>query len=119
MNLNYKLKAIEILKESMELFYIKEKKIFQKNRINNNDIFIQPIDIGDNTTPNANSIMLMNLTRLGMMEEASDLAESLNGYLNKYKGFMTSAIKSIDFYESIKSGKKCGDEGCLIWEKKL
>ncbi len=114
MNLDYKLKAIEITKESIELFYIKKKKIFQKNRISNNDIFIQPIDIGDNTTSNANSIMLINLTRLGMMKEASELAESLNGYLNKYKGFMTSAVKAIDFYESIKSGKKCGDEGCLI-----
>ena len=30
-----------------------KKKIFQKNDNSNNDIFIKPIDISDNTTANA------------------------------------------------------------------
>ena len=31
-----------------------EKDIFQKNQKSNNDIFLKPIDIGDNTIPNGN-----------------------------------------------------------------
>ena len=114
MNIKYKLKAQELSKKTLELFYLKEKKIFQKNKILDNDIFIAPIDISDNTTPNGNTIMLLNLTRLGMLDQASELASSLNGYLNKYKIFMASSIKAVDFFNEIKSGKKCGDQGCQI-----
>ena len=32
----------------------------------NNDIFLTPIDIADNTIPNGNAIMLINLIRLGL-----------------------------------------------------
>ena len=32
--------------------------------------------------------MLINLVRLGMMDEAKKLSESLNGYLNIYKNHM-------------------------------
>ena len=88
------------------------KKIFQKNEKNKNDIFIKPIDISDNTIPNGNSIMLLNLTRLGYLEEAKELSTSLNGYLNIYKGFMISSLKALDFYNDIKSGKNCNLEGC-------
>ena len=35
--------------------------------------------------PNGNSIMLVNLVRLGMMDDAQRLADSLNGYLNVRK----------------------------------
>ena len=35
-----------------------------------NDAFFDPIDIGDNTIPNGNAVMLINFTRLGMMNEA-------------------------------------------------
>ena len=34
------------------------KKIFFKKQNDNNDIFFKPIDIGDNTIPNGNAIML-------------------------------------------------------------
>ena len=43
---------------------------------------MNPIDISDNTIPNANSVMLINLSRLGYMELANELSNSLNGYLN-------------------------------------
>ena len=58
------------------------EKIFQKNSKDNGDIFFKPIDIGDNTIPNGNAIMLINLIRLGMINEAKQLSDSLNGYLN-------------------------------------
>ena len=35
-------------------------------------MFINPIDISDNTIPNANSIMLINFSRLGFMDEAKN-----------------------------------------------
>ena len=49
--------------------------------------------------------MLINLTRLGMMEDAKKLAESLNGYLNIYKNHMMTSLRAIDYYNNIKAGK--------------
>ena len=79
-----------------------------------NDLFYRPIDIGDHTIPNGNSIMLMNFARLGFKKEAKVLANSLNGYLNVYKVFMISSVKSIDYFNQIESGKSCNSEGCSI-----
>ena len=63
--------------------------------------------------------MLLNLTRLGYLEEAKELSTSLNGYLNIYKGFMISSLKALDFYNDIKSGKNCNLEGKESAEWKL
>ena len=79
-----------------------------------NDIFISPIDISDNNMPNANSIMLLNFSRLGFKQEAKELADSLNGYLNIYKNFMISSVKSLDFFKETENGKNCNSEGCSI-----
>ena len=67
--------------------------------------------------PNGNSIMLINFSRLGYKKEADELHGSLNGYLNVYKNFMLSSLKSIDFYNEIKNGKNCNTEGCSVWIK--
>ena len=112
MNPKYRILAKKYCDIGINNFYDKEKKIFQKNEKNKNDIFIKPIDISDNTIPNGNSIMLLNLTRLSYLEEAKELSTSLNGYLNIYKGFMISSLKALDFYNDIKSGKNCNLEGC-------
>ena len=37
---NYLFKAKELCQKTIELFYVKEKSIFQKNIISNNDFFI-------------------------------------------------------------------------------
>ena len=37
--------------------------------------------------------MLINLVRLGMMQEAKKLSTSLNGYLNVYKNHMMTSIR--------------------------
>ena len=60
--------------------------------------------------------MLINLIRLGMMEEAKKLTDSLNGYLNIYKNHMMTAIRAIDFFNNIKDGKSCNEQGCKIDE---
>ena len=114
MELKYKIKAKEIYMEAKKKFLNVEKNIFQKNQLTSNDLFVCPIDISDNTIPNGNSIMLLNLTRLGLFKEAQILADSLNGYLNNYKMNMISSIKSLDFYNEINLGKKCNEEGCSI-----
>ena len=114
MNFKYKELAKKICNEAILKFYIDEKGIFQKNKKTNNDIFFKPIDIGDNTIPNGNSIMLINLVRLGMMEQAKKLAKSLNGYLNIYKSHMMTAVRALDFFNNINSGKNCNEQGCKI-----
>ena len=73
MNFKYKDLAKKLCNEAIMKFYIEEKNIFQKNKKINNDIFYNPVDIGDNTIPNGNAMMLINLVRLGMMEEAKKL----------------------------------------------
>ena len=114
MNFKYKELAKKICNEAILKFYIDDKDIFQKNKKINNDIFFKPIDIGDNTIPNGNSIMLINLVRLGMMEQAKKLAKSLNGYLNIYKSHMMTAVRALDFFNNINSGKNCNEQGCKI-----
>ena len=114
MNPKYRLLAKKYCEQAIKKFYIKEKKIFQKNEKNKNDIFICPIDISDNNMPNANSIMLLNFSRLGFKQEAKELADSLNGYLNIYKNFMISSVKSLDFFKETENGKNCNSEGCSI-----
>ena len=112
MNFKYKVLAKKLCNEVILKFYIEEKNIFQKNKKINNDIFYNPVDIGDNTIPNGNAMMLINFVRLGMMEEAKKLTNSLNGYLNIYKNHMMTAIRAIDFYKNVNSGKNCDEKGC-------
>ena len=119
MNFKYKDFANKLSIEAINKFFLKEKNIFQKNLKDNNDIFFRPIDISDNTIPNGNAIMLINLTRLGLKNEAKQLANSLNGYLNVYKNHMMTAIRALDFFNSINSEKNCNEKGCETNDKKI
>ncbi len=114
MSYRHKDLARKLSKDAIIKFYQDEKEIFQKNPKDNNDVFFKPVDIGDNTIPNGNAIMLINFTRLGMMDEAKKLSYSLNGYLNIYKNHMMTAIRAIDFYNNVNSGKNCNEQGCKI-----
>jgi len=109
---SYLLKAKGLCKKAIELFYIKEKSIFQKNVVATNDIFHKPIDISDGNIPSGNSIMLLNFTRLKMKNEAKELSDSLNGYLNVYKSLMVSSIKSIEYFNMLEFSGTCTDKGC-------
>ena len=114
MNFKYKDLARKYSLEAIDKFFLNDKSIFQKNPKTNNDVFINPVDIGDNTIPNGNAVMLINLVRLGMMEEAKKLSDSLNGYLNIYKNHMMTSLRAIDFYSNVKDGKNCNEHGCKI-----
>ena len=111
---NYLFKAKDLCRKTIELFYVKKKSIFQKNIIADNELFHEPIDISDNNIPNGNSIMLLNFSRLGMKNEAKELSNSLNGYLNIYKSLMISSLKSIDYFNMTESKKNCTSKGCII-----
>ena len=114
MNFRYKDLAKKLSTEAISKFYLHEKDVFQKNPKNNDDVFIKAIDIGDNTTPNGNAVMLINLIKLGMMNEAKKLSFSLNGYLNIYKNHMMTTLKALDFFNNITMGKNCNQHGCVI-----
>ena len=114
MNFKFKDLARKLSQEAMSKFFLEDKKIFQKNPKINNDIFIRPVDISDNTIPNGNAIMLINLIKLGMMNDAKKLSESLNGYLNIYKTHMMTALRALDFFNNISAGKNCNEHGCKI-----
>ena len=111
---NYLFKAKDLCQKTIELFYVKEKSIFQKNIIFNNELFHKPIDISDNNIPNGNSVMLLNFSRLGMNNEAKELSNSLNGYLNIYKSLMISSLKAIDYSKTVELNKNCTEKGCEI-----
>ena len=114
MNFKYTSIAKKLCSEVVDKFYIKEKNIFQKNQVNSQDLFFDPIEISDNTTPNGNAMMLLNFTRLGLMDEGKNLSKSLNGYLNIYKSYMLTAIKALDFFNSKLNGKNCNEQGCEL-----
>ncbi len=118
MNFKYKDLARKLTQEAIDKFFLEDKNIFLKSPKNNNDTFFKPIDIGDNTIPNGNAIMLVNFVKLGMMKEAKKLSESLNGYLNVYKNHMMTAIRALDFFNNIASGKNCNEQGCKIDDQK-
>ncbi len=114
MNFKYKDLARKLTEEAINKFYLEDKDIFQKSLKNTNDVFFRPVDIGDNTIPNGNAIMLINFIRLGLMDKAKKLSNSLNGYMNIYKNHMMTAIRALDFYKNVKEGKNCNEQGCKI-----
>ena len=118
MSFKYKDLARKLAQEAISKFFLEDKNIFQKNLKNKNDTFFKPIDIGDNTIPNGNAIMLINLVKCGMMDDAKKLSVSLNGYLNIYKHHMMTAIRALDFFNNIDSGKSCNEQGCKIDDQK-
>ena len=58
--------------------------------------------------------MLINLIKLGMINEAKKLSVSLNGYLNIYKNHMMTTLKALHFFNNKIIGKNCNEHGCVI-----
>ena len=52
------------MEEVWSLFFNKDYNLLQKNICNSNDLFVNPIDIGDNNIPNGNSIYLLICSKL-------------------------------------------------------
>ena len=98
----------KIMKKTLDLFYDKDKKIFQKNPINDNDLFVPPSDINDHNIPNGNSIFLINSKKLEnitgekVWKNISDeLSQSFHSFLNLHATQMVSYMKNLNMCEEL------------------
>jgi len=99
-------KCSKIMKETWSLFFNKESNLLQKNIINNNDLFVNPIDFGDNNIPNGNSIYLLICNKLNNItndiywkEKIEILSKSFNNYIGYNFSQMFSYLKILDICE--------------------
>ena len=99
-------KCSEIMKETWDLFFNKDHNLLQKNILNNNDLFVNPIDFGDNNIPNGNSIFLLicnklkNITDDNYWKEKIDiLSKTFHMYIGYNFSQMFSYLKILDICE--------------------
>ena len=99
-------KCTDLINEAWELFFNEEIKLLQKNKIKNNDLFINPIDISDNNIPNGNSIFLLIINKLYDITEEDKwlnkckiLSQSFHSLINDNFSQMFSYLKILDMIE--------------------
>ena len=99
-------KCKKIMEETWKLFFNKENSLLQKNILNSNDLFTNPVDIADNNIPNGNSIYLFicnklkNITKDKQWTDRVDtLSKSYNTYINYNFSQMFSYLKVLDICE--------------------
>ena len=99
-------KCKKIMEETWKLFFNKENNLLQKNILNSNDLFTNPVDIADNNIPNGNSIYLFicnklkNITKHKQWTDKVDtLSKSYNTYINYNFSQMFSYLKVLDICE--------------------
>jgi len=114
--INYLDDAKKIVQQTWDLFYDKENKILQKNPINQNDLFVPPLDINDSNIPNGNSVFLLNCKKLEAITNdtkwqgmAKELIQSFHSFLNLKSMQMTSYIKNLDMCEELTTFTFFGD----------
>ena len=100
-------KAIKIMKEIWDLFYNKDTQLLQKNKIQDNDLFVSPIDLNDNNIPNGNSIYLNLCNKIYTItndkfwfEKVEILKKSYHQVINSFYSQMFSFIKTLDLCEN-------------------
>ena len=103
-------KYLNILKEKMnetwELFFDQKNKLLQKNKIGDNDLFVNPIDINDNNIPNGNSVFLNLCNKMNLitkenhwLDKTEILKKTFHSLINFNSTQMFSYIKSLDLLE--------------------
>ena len=99
-------KCTSIMENAWTLFFNKENNLMQKNILNSNDLFTNPIDIADNNIQNGNSIYLLvcnklkNITHQKTWSEKIDiLNKSNNSFINYNFSQMFSYLKILDICE--------------------
>ena len=99
-------KCIYITEKTWELFFNKRTNLLQKNILDNNDLFTEPVDISDNNIPNGNSIYLMicnklkNITNNKCWKDKIELlSRSFHSYINSNYSQMFSYFKIMDICE--------------------
>ena len=79
------------------------EKILQKNNVQFNDLFVEPIDLNDNNIPNGNSVYLFICNKLFNIsgdnkwnEKIDILTKSFHSHINSNFSQMFSYIKILD-----------------------
>ena len=92
--------------EAWDNFFNSNEKILQKNKVQANDLFVEPIDLNDNNVPNGNSIYLMLCNKLFNIssdnkwsERVNLLSKSFHSHINSNFSQMFSYIKILDICE--------------------
>ena len=100
-------KSIIIMKEIWEIFYNKDTQLLQKNKIEENDLFVSPIDLNDNNIPNGNSVYLNLCNKLYTItndkiwiDKVEILKKSFHQVLNSFFSQMFSFIKTLDLCDN-------------------
>ena len=99
-------KCKSLMDEAWDNFFNSNEKILQKNKVQANDLFVEPIDLNDNNVPNGNSIYLMlcnklfNISSDNKWSERVDLlSKSFHSHINSNFSQMFSYIKILDICE--------------------
>ena len=107
-DINYLSDAKDTMQKTWDLFYDKNNKILQKNPLEQNDLFVSPIDISDHNIPNGNSVFLINCKKLEAITGESnwqsmgkELIQSFHSFLNLHGSQMVSYIKNLDMCEEL------------------
>jgi uncharacterized protein YyaL (SSP411 family) len=107
-DINYLGNAKDTMQKTWDLFYDKNNKILQKNPVEQNDLFVSPVDISDHNIPNGNSVFLINCKKLEVITAESkwqsmgkELMNSVHSFLNLHSSQMISYIKNLDMCEEL------------------
>mgnify|MGYP001354620927 CR=1 FL=1 len=99
-------KCKRIMEDIWNLFFNKDYNLLQKNIFSSNDLFVNPVDIGDNNIPNGNSIYLIICSKLNNItndqkwfEKLDILTKSINTYISFNFSQMFSFLKALDICE--------------------
>ena len=119
-DINYLSDAKETMQKTWDLFYDKNNKILQKNPIEQNDLFVSPVDISDHNIPNGNSVFLINCKKLEAItgenkwqNMGKELMSSVHSFLNLHSSQMVSYIKNLDMCEELTTFTFFGNIGKL------
>ena len=103
----YLKKSINLMTETWKLFYNDKTGFFHKNKLKDNDLFADPIDLNDNNIPNGNSVYLHICNKLytitsekEWLEKSEILKKSFHQTINSFYSQMFSFIKTLDICEN-------------------
>ena len=96
----------QMMNDAWALFYNEKNQILQKNPVKQNDLFVNPVDINDNSISNGNSIFLNVSQKLELITEkkewktkVEDLSKTFHSYINLNSTQMFSYLKYLDIVE--------------------
>ena len=99
-------KCIKLMGDAWINFFNSNEGVLQKNKVQSNDLFVEPIDLNDNNIPNGNSIYLFISNKLNNIapdnnwrEKLDILSKSFHSHINSNFAQMFSYIKILDVYE--------------------